>query len=207
MKNAVYTSRIMFAIVIFLLLTSCGSSSGSDSDDADTKGEVASSQDPLASIALESKDKLPKCHKDNDTQLSYIIDEDMFYTCSEGEWVEVDAQGKDGKTVEVDNEIYHSWTDPFTSLTWVFAGTSDYQSFSYSAVQTCATSGFRMPTKAEGVAAKAHGIRSIATELGHNEDFWVESDTTGGALPWRINVNGSQQVVATTTNSIFCIKI
>lgn len=207
MRDFIYSTRIFLALVILLNLTACGTSDGgSGSSNEETKAKEA--EPTLQSIALESKDQLPKCGKENDTQLSYIIDLDQFFVCDSGDWAEIEIRDEQSKVATVEeDDSYHTWTDPFTGLKWVLAGTGDYQSFSYSAVQTCATSGFRMPTKAEGIAARAHGIRSVAEELGHLEDFWVESDTSGGALPWRIYTSGSQQVVATTTNSIFCIKI
>ena len=161
MKNFIYTLRLVVAFIILVNLISCGSqggSSGSDQKEEAKKDEVA----PLQSISLKNIKDLPKCAKANDSQLVYVIDDQMFMTCTEGEWVEIEMP-----TQETERVVSSSfWADPVTGTTW-YVG-------SYAQWTGCdnALGELRSATQAETIEAINNGIFEGATSIA----AWIDSD-------------------------------
>lgn len=208
-------------IIMSFVFVSCGGSDGGGSASDTPASEVnAQSEDNPArnqSITLASVSDLPDCDETIDKQLVYVLDEEMFYLCRKGEWVEVSIKGEDGRdgvdgqdgvTTVVEEEATNKknqWVDTLTGLTWLIGGGGTYAQ----AVAAC-TSGYRVPTWAEAELAIGHGLRAIAASIPATQNFWIDPTGTGQTGAWYATETSGLpnkfQVAATAGYAIYCVK-
>ncbi len=204
-----------YLLALALVLMGCGSDNGGDNAKDTDKVKSSSQNSPkpadnqITSIALETKDDLPACEALNDTQLAYIMDLDIFYVCKSLDWKLVAIKGEDGKNGTngsngsdgISSNSSNLWHDSITGYNWLLGGPGT----AWTAATSC-SNGYREPTNNEGLDAALHGIRSIASLLSLNLEFWtgIANDASYIGL-----TNGSASIKAGITSearSIFCVK-
>jgi hypothetical protein len=89
--GVVMSIKILLLAGIFLGQQGCGSDDKGASSSEAKKEEVSEVSKPH-SVALKDRSKLPACDEANETALAFIISEDVFVTCSQGDWVEIDVE-------------------------------------------------------------------------------------------------------------------
>ena len=106
--------------------------------------------------------------------------------------------------VKINNNRLNEWEDPITSNLWFLGGANNWSNASLSC-----TAPYDLPTRAEGMAAVNHGIRTLAASLGITQTFWSK-DIPGSGDRFILTLQGgaafSAEVLATSIHSIFCIK-
>jgi hypothetical protein len=196
----------LLTLLFALTLTACGTDSGSSSGASDKsendKDESESTDPTLQSISLELKSDLPKCEDKRESQLAYVKSESQFYVCESGSWSEIDIEGEDGVTTEVEaTNKKNQWVDPISGLTWLIGGSG-----TYAQAQAACSGSYRLPTWAEAITGITHGVRGIAASIPQGQDFWI--DISGQY--WYATVTAGQankyQVLATATYNIYCVK-
>jgi hypothetical protein len=194
-----------FIIAVSAVLNGCGSESGDSDKAAESKitVEPSESEKALQSISRLSKDKLPECNVENDTQLAHVKDENSFYVCESGDWLEISIKGEHGEKGdqgdkgdpgEFTPEVTNEWYDALSGLTWFVGGIGTY----VQANGSC-TGSYRMPTEPESFAAINHGLLAeLSTSV-----FWMGNGWGGGlagGVPSQINVAWA------SGQSIACVK-
>lgn len=189
-------------LTLLLTLTACGHEDGAKQAAA-TTAPVATARG--YSIALNTLSEMPACTADNETQLAYVAEVQLFYVCTSTRWTEVAIKGADGKDgtagaagtngkdgvdgVDGAPLPANEWIDPLTGMHWIVGGATT------AALGVRCGKG-RAPTNEEAVDAVAHGI-FVAFPPGIN-DMWT---ATGQVL----NV-ANAYAPTSGAHGNFCIK-
>lgn len=171
-------SKIYIILVIWFV--GCGQlKKGNDNSESSTIGNGHNNK----TMALDSKDELPACEEANNKQLVYVIDEEQFYTCSEGEWAEIDIQGKDAEQLD-DNHFL----DKVTGYVWQIG-----ISTSWGLANGC-SGDWKWPD--EGVLKEAvlHGL-----EAGGNS-FWSSSEHSNGSHAYMVTATATASAQVKTNS-------
>lgn len=203
--------RVFLVTLAITLLSGCGDDQSAGGAKSTQDDKESRSKPKLQSIALDSVDELPSCDDANDKQLAYIIDTEVFYSCDDGQWVEVEIKGKDGKdgaqgvagsdapTAPVLGS--NEWQDPITGDIWLMAVVGNF-----AAAQAACSGSYRMPTREEGIAARLHGLNTYATSFGTEASFWT-SKVWGDLMVSVISPAGEVAFAQSASKSAFCLKV
>lgn len=201
--------------------------------DSDVPIVLGAGVDPsnMASVALADRTLLKQCDEVNETQLAYIIAEEIFVICKAGEWAEIEIKGKDGaqgvagaKGDKGDTGaqgergekglaggIQAEWVSPRTGKIWRYAGlvTNANWRLACNAIVTFDYDmEYRIPTSAEVIMALGDGLISMNTVL----DIWARDPGTQAEQVW---VDGASEAPRSNTlseglksqnHAMFCIK-
>ncbi len=182
--------NLIFALI--LLLASCGDGNSSEPSNASEPTISDETQKDLpavsstSSIALKTKENLPECLEANDTQLAYIIDEEIFYVCDTLEWQAVDIKGADGNDGSdgQDAELANTWTDPNTGLNWLIGGNGTWST------DAC-PDGWQRPNVWQGTAAVANGLLVASAQISGPDDIWSINEDVGSGQGTYVDANGA----------------
>lgn len=115
-----------YLILIIMFLAACGTD---DSKEPSTAQEVTG-KTPY-SMALQTADEMPECVAENQNQLIYIIDDKIFFTCDDGEWVEINiGMDQDPEVNTNESALFGSfWLDQKTGVKWYVMGQTTNQKY------------------------------------------------------------------------------
>lgn len=162
--------------ILLLTMVSCGTDDGSSAANGSKQPDKAG-QFNKRTLVKDTADDLPVCNKDNDDQLVYVKDEKQFYECDTGDWLAIDISGKQGVSGSngVDGKDGYRkpadnlWEDPITQKLWLIGSVQPYTA-------GLCSSGWRLPTKAEGQDALTHGLYQHASNYSGPTSFWTSEN-------------------------------
>lgn len=188
-------------MILVVLLASCGTVYDENEpglereeslEDADNSGNSENNALPpeieteefLASIALENSAEMPECEVKNLTQLTYIMDTNLFFLCTKTGWQNIQLSGEkgdkgdtgeDGVTTVIETEVLapnrlNIWEDPVTNQIW-FMGAKNAQG---TLVSVC-TGDYRSPTQDEVQMAAFRGMVLVAKDIGVTTGIWTDT--------------------------------
>lgn len=214
--KGVHMNRLLLTIVL-IILTGCGADDGSDSakEGKDSlRGRKGAQKPNLASIALDLKADLPECSADNDTQLAYVKEDGLFYSCSNLAWEVVDvasgkdgANGKDGEdgidgvtTIQqiAAQSLVNHWTDSATGKEWIIGAVGAWEG------QACGA-GYHSPSYNEGLAAYTHGIFLVSANISGPNTMWTSYELNGNGKAFDA-VGNFLEFNKSAGKGLFCIK-
>lgn len=215
--------KSLIFLILLTLLASCGDSSGEASATEETTTDETTDQENrvtqnegIWSIKLDSKDELPTCADENDSQLAYVKDEEAFYVCQDADWASIDIsgeqgekgdqgeQGEQGEDGEDGMAVDNTWKDPVTDYIWLVGASGDWN-----AANNSCTGSWVLGTYLEVGAAANHGLGVASASLSGPNTAWTSSPSIPGTHVAFSNLQTSTwdgQITDATVRGIFCVK-
>jgi hypothetical protein len=124
-------------------------------------------------LAVDDTKDVPECESLNDRQLVYVKKTDEFFSCEDGEWLEVDLKGPKGDPGEPAPIIADNmWQDPITEEIFLIAGNAKYPD-----AQSACAGDYRLPSLDEATTAVLHGLGGVAEDISGIANMWTSTNS------------------------------
>lgn len=97
--------KLFTTLFLFMFLPGCGSDTSSEGDNAAIEIPAVGAEENkhYQTLAITAQE-LQECLEENQNQLVYLIDKNVFKTCQDGEWVEIEALNSGNQLVVIAEE-------------------------------------------------------------------------------------------------------